>query len=106
MESCRFPTGAQSPPSAELQYISGWSNMQKPAGGVKVRIKVQPGRDLVVQLDSQLLSIFSFFCTFTEARSFLVSLPLIRKLTGFVIRGDPAALRGHHQKPNHRHQTD
>lgn len=73
--------------------------------GVKVGMKLQPGRDLVVQLDSQLLSIF-FFCTFTEARNFLVSLHLIWKLTGFVIRSGPAALRGHHQKPNHCDQTD
>lgn len=37
--------------------------------GVKVRMKLQPGQDLFVQLDSQLLSIFFsvFFCTCMEA---------------------------------------
>lgn len=68
--------------------------------GVKVRMKLQPGQDLFVQLDSQLLSIFFavFFCTCMEACSFLVSLHLRRKLTGFVIHSDPAALQGQLQK--------
>lgn len=68
--------------------------------GVKVRMKLQPGQDLFVQLDSQLLSIFFsvFFCSCMEACSFLVSLHPRRKLTGFVIHSDPAALQGQLQK--------